>query len=98
MLYVIRFFDKPDMLAVREQLLPVHLAWLDERQSSILVAGALRIEAGATPVGALWIVEANSSEEVEASFQTDPFWLSGLRQSFEILQWSKAFPDRNAMI
>jgi hypothetical protein len=31
-------------------------------------------------------------------FQTDPFWVNGLRQGYEILYWSKAFPDKKVPV
>jgi uncharacterized protein YciI len=62
------------------------------------VASSVRPAPEASPVGAVWVVEAATRDEVETLFQSDPFWTSGLRQSFEILLWSKAFPDRQALI
>jgi uncharacterized protein YciI len=98
MLYVIRFVDKPDGLAVRTQHLDGHLSWLAERRRSILVAGSLREEPGADPIGACWVVEAGSRPEVEELIKSDPFWTNGLRESVEILLWSKAFPDEQTLI
>lgn len=98
MLFAVRFFDMPDTLHIRTQYFPAHLAWIDEHQSSVLVAGGLRHEPDGNPAGALWIVEAHSKEEVEALFQTDPFWVNGLRKSVEIMHWSKAFPDRKTLV
>lgn len=98
MLYVIRFVDKPDGLAVRTQHLDGHLSWLAERRRSILVAGSLREEPGADPIGAFWVVEAGCRPEVEELIKSDPFWTNGLRESVEILLWSKAFPDEQTLI
>jgi len=94
MLFVVRFSDKPDGLNLRKRLLPAHLDWLDKHQNSVLVAGSLREEPGASPVGACWIVEAANRVEVQSIFASDPFWIDGLRSGVEILHWSKAFPDR----
>jgi uncharacterized protein YciI len=98
MLFILRFTDDPEKLGLRAELLPSHLIWLGERQSTVLVAGSLKPEPGSPPVGALWIVEAQSRSEVEAVFQTDPFWVQGLRRGYEILLWSKAFPDRRVPV
>ena len=94
MLYAVRFHDRADSLATRERFLAAHIAWLAERRDSVLVAGSLRTEPGATPVGGLWIVEADSRADVEAIYATDPFWTEGLRERVEIFYWSKALPDR----
>jgi uncharacterized protein len=98
MLFIVRFTDRPERLALRKELLPAHLQWLEEHQSVVLVAGALRPEPEAAPVGAVWIVEAASRAEVEALLETDPFWAQGLRQGFEIFHWFKAFPERKVPV
>ena len=98
MLFAVRFTDKPGSRLLRERNLAAHLAWLSERNQQILVAGSLREETGSNPVAGLWIVEADSKEEVEALYQSDPFWTSGLRASVEIWHWSKAFPDKKAPV
>jgi len=98
MRFVARFVDRPDRLEIRKQLLAAHLEWLDAHRSIVLVAGSLRPDPDAAPVGALWIVEAGSKAEIEELLEGDPFWRNGLRQSCEILLWSKAFPDREAAV
>ena len=98
MLFVVRFTDLPGQGAIRAKFLQQHIDWLAERQAQIKVAGSLRHELGETPVGALWILEADSKAAVEAAFQSDPFWQHGLRQSVEIYHWSKALPDVIAQI
>ena len=98
MLFIVRFTDRPERLALRKELLPAHLQWLEEHQSVVLVAGSLRPEPEAAPVGAVWIVEAASRAAVEALLQTDPFWAQGLRQGFEIFHWFKAFPERKVPV
>ena len=94
MLFILRFTNKPDKASLIGQYYPAHVEWLKERQSVILVPGAIRSDPDAPPIGGLWIVKAETKAEVEELFRTDPFWLQGLRQSYEILYWSKAFPDK----
>jgi len=94
MLYVVRFFDRVDRLGTRNDFLRAHIAWLDQHRDVVLVAGSLRTEAGANPVGGLWIVEAPTKDAIESLLATDPFWVHGLRERYEILLWSKAFPER----
>ena len=98
MLFIARFVNNPDRLESLPQHYPAHVQWLKEHESVILVPGALRSEPDATPVGGLWIVRADSKADVEALFRTDPFWVQGLRQSYEILYWSKAFPDKTVPV
>jgi hypothetical protein len=94
MLFILRFTNNPDRLGLVSQYYPAHVEWLKERESVILVPGALRSEPDAPPIGGLWIVRADSKDDVEALFRTDPFWVQGLRQSYEILYWFKAFPEK----
>ena len=98
MLYVVRFTDRPDRLATRKEFLPAHIAWLDQHKDMILVAGSLRPAPGEEPVGGLWIVDAKDRKTIETLLLTDPFWVQGLRNTCEILYWSKAFPDRRVPV
>ena len=98
MLYVVRFTDRPDRLATRKEFLAAHIAWLDQHKDMILVAGSLRPEPGQDPVGGLWIVDAPDRQAIETLLLTDPFWVQGLRNTCEILYWSKAFPDRRVPV
>ena len=98
MLFVVRFTDNQDRLPIRKQFLPAHLEWLEAHRKNVLVPGSLRPEPGATPIGACWIVEAEDKSEVERLLQSDPFWVQGLRQGYEILYWFKAFPERQVPV
>ncbi len=98
MLFIIRFDDAPDSREIRNRYLDEHLAWLDQRRQQVLVAGSLRETPESTPVGGLWIVEAESRQAARALFQSDPFWVNGMRAGVEILHWSKAFPDEQALV
>ena len=98
MLFIVRFLDHPDRLETRKKFLAEHFEWLDAHQSTVLVAGSARPDSETPPVGAYWIAEAASKEELESLLLTDPFWREGLRQSYEIFLWSKAFPDRKVLV
>ena len=98
MLFILRFSNNPDRVGLLSKFYPAHLEWLQEHESVVLVPGALRTEPDTVPVGGLWIVRAESKSEVESLFRTDPFWVNGLRQSYEILLWSKAFPDKTVPV
>ena len=98
MLFILRFTNNPEKVGLVSQYYPAHVEWLKERESVILVPGAIRTEPDAPPLGGLWIVRAESKTEVEALFRTDPFWVNGLRQGYEILYWYKAFPDKTVAV
>jgi uncharacterized protein YciI len=98
MLFILRFHNNPDRVHLVPQYYPAHVEWLKERESAILVPGAIRTDPDKPPVGGLWIVRAESKAEVEELFKTDPFWVNGLRQGYEIYYWGKAFPDKTVPI
>lgn len=98
MLYAVRFHDRPERLPVRRQQLQAHVKWLDEHRDVVLVGGSLRNELDEEPVGGLWLVQAPDKAAVEGLLRTDPFWVHGLRQSYEILHWCKAFPERQVSV
>ncbi len=95
---MVRFTDKPDCFALRQQHLAAHIAWLDQHRDVVLVGGSLRVEPADAPVGGLWIVEAHSRAEILQLMASDPFTLCGLRDDVEILYWSKAFSERKTLV
>jgi len=98
MLFAVRFQDDPAKHETRSGYLRAHIEWLDQNADQVLVGGSLRVALDETPVGGLWVVNAESKEAVEQLIKTDPFWIQGLRSSVEILHWSKAFDDREVLI
>ena len=60
MLFTIRFTDNPMAFNVRKQYLDLHLEWIKQRRKIIKAAGSLREKNKDQPVGALWLVEAES--------------------------------------
>jgi hypothetical protein len=92
MLFLVRFTDHPDRLAVRTAHQQAHLAWLAAHEAAIRLGGPLRPDPAAAPVGALWIVEADDAAAVHAMLATDPFMVHGLRASVEVLEWRKVVP------
>ena len=97
MLFAVMFTDRPDQSGLRAELLQAHIDWVAAHAETVRVAGSLRVEPGEVPKGGLWIVEADSKEAVHRLMQTDPFWTCGLRQSVEVLHWSKAL-DRQVLV
>lgn len=94
MLFAVLFTDKPGHGALRAEHLQAHIDWVAEHQDTVLVAGSLRVEPGEVPKGGLWVVEAPSRQAVLDLMQSDPFYVFGLRQSVEVLHWSKALEKK----
>lgn len=93
MLFTIRFTDDPAAFNIRKQYLNHHIEWLEQKREVVKAAGSLREKDNDQPIGALWIVEAESEEGALSIFSDDPFWVNGLRASVEILSWSLASDD-----
>lgn len=89
---VARIVDDPAKLALRVRYMDAHLAYLAVNEAEILVAGSLREGPDDVPIGALWILETDSLERARELIESDPFFQQGLRASYEVLYWSKAFP------
>jgi uncharacterized protein len=98
MLFAMMFTDKADHAELRGKNLQAHIEWLDKHREIILIAGSLRADPADNPKGGLWIAEADSREQLLELLKTDPFYISGLRQSFEIFHWSKANSEREVLI
>jgi uncharacterized protein YciI len=98
MLFIAQFEDKAGVGELRQKLLQDHFAFLDRVKEKVLVAGSMREIPTDKPVGGLWIVEAESEEEVRDIFKDDPFWVNGIRASVRINRWVKAFPDRKTLV
>lgn len=98
MLFAVIFTDKLGLGDLRAQHLQAHIEWLELNKGVIPVGGSLRQELGQVPKGGLWIAEASSKIQLDELLKTDPFYIAGLRQSYEILHWSKANEERKAMI
>src|SRR5262245_4029785 len=98
MLYILKFTNKPNTDALRTKLLPAHLAWLDQHRDKVLLPGSLRADPQGPATGGLWIVDAASNAEAEQLFRTDPFWAEGLRAGYEVMHFTKAFPDRTTAV
>ncbi len=98
MLFAVLFTDKPDHGALRTEHLQSHIEWVDQHKDKVLVAGSLRHEPNDIPKGGLWVVEAESKQAVLELLKTDPFYIRGLRQSVEVLHWSKALQHHKALV
>ena len=78
--------------ALRQKNMAAHLSFLEQNADHIQTAGPL-FDQSDVGSGGMWIVEAQSPEEVEALIRADPFWSTGLRESHRILRWHQVFAD-----
>jgi len=69
----------------------------DELNSRVLSAGPLS-DARGNGRGGLWLVDAASVDEVEQLVHEEPFWPTGLRKSYSILEWKQVFANGRRLI
>lgn len=93
MLFAVRFYDRPERQAVRNRFLSDHIEWLRQHKDVIRLGGSLRMESGSEAIGGLWIVECESKAVIEDLLRTDPFWIQGLREKYEVHCWHRAWPE-----
>lgn len=98
MRYVILLEDNPTAdPGIRAKLMPDHLRFLEANGDHILAAGPLKDESGA-PAGGIWVIEAESVDVAGQLIREDPFWPTGLRQSWRVLEWTRVFADGARLI
>lgn len=91
MLMTILFRDNPKAdPEIRARLMPEHLDFLEQNRAQIHAAGPLLAADGAVS-GGLWLIEAAGPEVAEELVRRDPFFPTGLRESWEICQWRQVF-------
>jgi uncharacterized protein len=85
--FVIHAIDKPNIIDTRAKHYRAHRVHLDESGKhgvQILTAGPLVAEDGETPVGSLFVVEAQDRAAVDAFTRTDPYQVNGVWQTVDV--------------
>ena len=76
---------------MRTKHMAEHLDFLKQNEKYISAAGPITDTADDAPAGGLWLVSARSHQDVKDLVEADPFYPTGLRKSFRILQWTQVF-------
>lgn len=98
MKFIILFEDASEADAdIRKTHMLSHLEFLERNADKIEAAGPLSDPEGRGRDG-LWIVEADSEDDVELLVHKDPFWPTGLRKSFSIIKWAQVYTDGARLI
>jgi len=87
MLFAFICTDKPDVLPIRKEKRPEHLAYLKSLGEALKFAGPFTQEDGETMNGSLIVVEAPSLQAARDIAGGDPFAKAGLFASVEIRPW-----------
>lgn len=89
--YAVITVDKPNSLALRNEVRAEHLDYLSENKHKLLAAGAKIDDSGEGGYGGVIIVDTDDRAEAEDFIQNDPFTKAGLFSSIEVVRWRKAF-------
>jgi uncharacterized protein YciI len=98
MKYAILFEDNDEFAHMRPKYMADHLQFLADNIDRIEIAGPMKEAQSQQPAGGLWVVDAESPEQVQALVESDPFWPTGLRKSIRILEWTHVYAYGKKMI
>ena len=92
MLFALICEDKPESLELRLANREKHLAYVDTLSERIRLAGPMLSDDGEGMVGSLFIIEADSADEIAAINAEDPYTLAGLFGRVTIRPFRQVIP------
>ena len=96
--YVIIVKDRPDSVALRNEVRPEHLAYMSARLNKLLGAFAQVDDANTAVHGGVIVYDSEDRAEVEDFVANDPFTKAGLFESVTISRCRKAFFNYQRLI
>ncbi len=87
MLYAIQAKDKPDASALRLATRTEHLDYTMSEDSPVQIAGPILSDDGATMIGSILIIEADSLDAAKQWAELDPYARAGLFAQVEVHPW-----------
>jgi uncharacterized protein len=90
--FVIHAVDRPDALATRAKHYRAHRVHLDEAGRhgiAVTTAGTLVAADGQTPVGSLFILEAQDRAAIDGFTESDPYHLNGVWERVDVHYYNK---------
>lgn len=92
MRFIVHCLDKPDSQDLRMATRSAHLEYIDASGIEVVMAGPLLSDDGTTMLGSLFVLEAESLEDVRRFAEQDPYRKAGLFQTVNIHPFRKVFP------
>jgi uncharacterized protein len=92
MLFVVHALDKKDILPTRAKHYRdhrIHLDRAEELDVNVVTAGTLVADAGETPVGSIFVIDAANRTAVDAFTRSDPYHLNGVWDHVTIHRYNK---------
>jgi uncharacterized protein YciI len=92
MLFVVHAIDKKDILPTRAKFYRdhrIHLDQSDRHGTDVITAGTLVADDGETPVGSIFVVDAETRQAVDAFVRSDPYHVNGVWGNVQIHGYNK---------
>lgn len=83
-LFAFHGLDKSGALEIRKATRQSHLDWIASLSPIVKIGGPMMAEDGATPVGSLLVIEAETIDDARSIFAKDPYALAGLWASTSV--------------
>jgi uncharacterized protein YciI len=90
--FVIHAVDRPDALNTRAKFYRdhrIHLDQADRHRVKVVTAGTLVAADGETPVGSLFILEADNRAAIDAFTTSDPYHVNSVWQNVDVHYYNK---------
>lgn len=94
MLFVVHALDYEDAVGRRLEHYEAHKSYLAASRIKTIVSGPLLAGDGETMIGSLFIVEADSRDDVVAFNRADPFRKAGIWKTVQIHPFNKRVDNR----
>jgi uncharacterized protein len=94
MLFVFLLMDRPGAVDLRQQMRPVHKAYLAQVQDRIAFAGPLVADDGPSMVGSLLVIDFPDRAAAHAWLAQEPFVQAGLFASTTVQAFVNLWPQK----
>ena len=92
MLFVVHAIDNKDILPVRAKFYRAHRVHLDEAAThdvDVVTAGTLVADDGETPVGSIFVIDAEDRAAADAFIRSDPYHVNGVWDQVQVHGYNK---------
>jgi uncharacterized protein len=92
MLFVIHATDKKDGMPTRAKFYRAHRIHLDQaeqHQVDVVTAGTLLADDGESPVGSVFVIDANDRAAADAFTRSDPYHVNGVWERVQIHRYNR---------
>lgn len=87
MLFALICFDNANSTALRAEVRPKHLAYIEAHKAQVKIAGPFLSDDGEKMVGSLIIIEADDIDAARAFAEGDPYRKAGLFAEVDVKPW-----------